>query len=150
MQTPVLRFFCRSVRPRGPAQRLALRSRVRARSHRATRCRTCAFTGIPMFPKSWWGRKRARLTCCFAPVRPPTPAGDSRNAWRRSTYGKAVFCAPGSSEPRAAPIAARSCCDATSRRAGRIRVRGALLRKRVGAVHRGPRTGRGSGVLSQS
>ena len=57
--------------------------------------------------------------------------------------GSAVFCAPGSSEPRAAPIAARSCCDATSRRAGRIRVRGALLRKRVGAVHRGPRTGRG-------
>ncbi len=25
----------------------------RARSRRATRCRTCAFTGIPIFPKSW-------------------------------------------------------------------------------------------------
>ena len=41
-------------------------------------------------------------------------------------------------------------CGETSHRAGRIRVRGALLRKRVGGVHRGPRTGRGSGVLSQS
>ena len=49
------------------------------------------------------------------------PGGDFHNAWRRSTCGKAAFCAPGSSGPRAAPIAARSCCDATSRRAGRIR-----------------------------
>ena len=96
------------------------------------------------------GKEARPADLLLCPGSPTSPRGGSRNAWRRSTCGRAAFCAPGSSGPRAVATAVRSCCATTSRKAGRILVLGALRRKRVGGVHRGSTNGTGSGDLPHS
>lgn len=91
--------------------------------------------GHTHIPEIVVGKEARPANLLLCPGSPTNPRGGFPQCVAKIDVWEAAFCAPGSSEPRAAPIAARSCCATTSRKASRIRVRGALLRK---CVERGP------------